>query len=237
MRLRSAEPGFRLAFLALGVALAACSTTPESKQAASDGSLQALGAESVVRGRGAPEVDRLMIRSGSIEVEVAALDAGVEAVKKLVAQLGGHVLHATAGSESAHLSVKVPSPDLELFLDRVAALGEEASRSIHAADVTDQYSDLEAEIANTRAFRDRLRVLLERADKVEDVLNVERELTRVQTQLDMLEARQKRMGADIELSTVDVSLTPEPEPRILGPLGLLWEGTRWLVVKLFVISP
>jgi len=45
------------------------------------------------------------------------------------------------------------------------------------------------------------------------------------------------MDTDIRLSVVSISLS-EPEPkRILGPLGLLYEGTKWLVIKLFVISP
>ena len=95
----------------------------------------------------------------------------------------------------------------------------------------------QAEIDNLVALRDRLRVLLDKANNVKEVLSVEQELTRVQTRLDSLVGRKQRIDQDVALSAVNVSLTEAPEPRILGPFGLLYEGVKWISIKLFVISP
>jgi hypothetical protein len=221
--------------------IAACTSTPEEAPVFDAGRTED---PSVARletspGRsGAPaEARRLLIRTGSMAVEVSDLESAVEALSAMVRERNGYTLNASTSSEWARVSAKVPAADLEAFLDQVATLGEERSRQINADDVTERFHDLQAEIENTRAFRDRLRLLLERAEKVEEVLNVERELTRVQTHLDSLESRSARMSTDIEYATVSIDFSMETAPRVLGPLGLLFEGTWWLVTKLFVISP
>ncbi len=181
--------------------------------------------------------ERRIIQSASSGVEVADLATGVANVQAIVAAKGGRISSSKIGETSATLLARVPAAHLSATLDELARLGEEKWRTTSSEDVTESYSDLEAEIENLRALRDRLRRLLDRATTVEEVLQVERELTRVQTRLDSLTARRTRMDSDVQLSALTVSLSVKPPRRILGPLGLLYEGTRWLVQKLFVISP
>ena len=188
------------------------------------------------RERFAESGERLVVRTASIEVTVDNPEERAAEVTALVEGLGGYISNSTTNEKSARLLVRVPSSELSGFLDSVSELGEEENRTVTGKDVTDSYSDLEAEIENLESMRDRLRDLLDRANDVEEVLKVERELTRVQTTLDSKLARKQRMATDIQLSAVTVSLPRVPEKRILGPLGLLYEGTKWLVVKLFVIS-
>lgn len=67
------------------------------------------------------------------------------------------------------------------------------------------------------------------------MLAVEAELTRIQTRVDTLESALKATSRDIELSAVELELEEKRPKRILGPLGLVLEGTRWIIEKLFVI--
>lgn len=187
--------------------------------------------------RGRRAASRLIIRRASIDLLVDDQGEAISRLEARAGEMGGHVTDSTLNEDSAQLSVRVPSAQLDAFLDVVASIGEETRRSVTGEDVTDTYSDLEAEIANLTSLRGRLRTLLERADEVEEVLQVEKELTRVQTQLDSLVARRHRMKTDLRLSAVFVSITERAPKRVLGPLGLLYEGTKWLAIKLFVISP
>lgn len=185
----------------------------------------------------APAPDRMVIRTGSIVVEVEEPEVALALLTARIEQLGGYVADTTTGEEIVHLSARVPAGQLESFLDEVGALGEEKTRSLTGQDVSEEYADIEAELANLVALRDRLRTLLERAEKVKEVLEVERELTRVQTRIDWITGRKERIEKDVALSQVSITLEKEPAPRILGPLGLLYEGGKWLAIKLFVISP
>jgi hypothetical protein len=185
----------------------------------------------------APAQSRVIIRTGSIEVVVAEPEVTAAKLSASVDRLGGYVSDSTTGEKSVHLAARVPSEKLESFLDEVAGQGEVRSRSISAQDVTETVADLQAEIDNLVALRDRLRVLLDKAANVKEVLQVEQELTRVQIRLDSLMSHKQRIDKDVALSAVNVSLTAAPEPRILGPFGLLYEGMKWFAIKLFVISP
>jgi multidrug resistance efflux pump len=133
--------------------------------------------------------------------------------------------------------LRVPAHRLDAALDALAALGKEISREVRAVDVTESSADLEAHLANQKALRERLRDALERAQKVDELLMVERELARVQAEIDRVEGHRARMRTSVAQSTISLALRAEPEPapkpkrRILGPLGAAW----WVVQKLWVV--
>ena len=130
------------------------------------------------------------------------------------------------------LVCRIPAAQLDAAMDRIAALGKEEGRSTSATDVTDQYADLETRLRNNSALRDRLQVLLKRATKVEDVLAIEKELNRVQSEVETMQGRLDRMKSQVALSALKVTL----ERRVvLGPLGYVGYGLWWAISKLFVI--
>jgi len=197
------------------------------------------GGDEAATGRAQPSAaasDRLLLKTAELSVAVDDVAAGARAAADLAQGLGGYVTaSSTRGEDHAHLDLRVPAARLDEALASLAALGEELARSVSASDVTAEVADLEATLANQRALRDRLRALLARAQNVEEVLQVERELTRLQTDIDSGEARLKRLRTDVALSALALDLERRKGPRILGPLGYLWVGTKWFVTKLFVI--
>ena len=114
-------------------------------------------------------------------------------------------------------------------------MGEPVSRSAQVVDVTNQAIDLDAKITNLRGLRDRMRALLDRASKIDEILKIERELNRIQTQLDSLEGQRKRLTRDVAMSSLGLRLDPAESEMILGPLGYVGAGAWWLLEKLFVI--
>ena len=81
-------------------------------------------------------------------------------------------------------------------------------------------------------FRVYMPLLLGKADDVSDVLAVEKELTRVQSEIESMQARFDRLKSEIELSVLTVTLERE---RILGPLGYIGYGVWWAFSKLFIV--
>jgi hypothetical protein len=183
--------------------------------------------------------NRELIKTASLEVRVPSVPESITATTRLVTEAGGYVSNSITGQDSAaHLKLRVPSPKLAEVLGALSKLGEEKHRQVSVQDVTEQVADLDAVIANKKALRDRLRALLARANDVKDILAVESELTRLQTEIDAIEGSLNRLRNDIAYSAVDLQLTPraEEKPRkILGPLGYLAKGTGWILKKLWVI--
>lgn len=118
-------------------------------------------------------------------------------------------------------------------MDSLSRIGTVTYRKISMDDVTAQYLDLEAEIKNKRALRDRLRQLLAKSETVKDTLAIEKELSRVQTELDQLEGRLKLLRSQVAMSTLNLNLERETIP---GPLGVATKSTGWALKKLFVLN-
>ena len=182
--------------------------------------------------RAAPGDERLLVRTASLTLELSRVGASEAAVVALPRRAGGFVENRSREDDDrARLTLRVPAAALDGTLDSLGHLGRVRDRAVRASDVTADVRDLDARIANLRATRDRLRQLVERAADVGDIAAVERELGRVQGELDSLEARQKGLRSDVALARVTVDVRRE---RVLGPLGLALAGVAWVVEKLFV---
>ena len=185
------------------------------------------------------QAGRELIKAASLEVLVPSVPESVTAATRIVTEAGGYVTEATARRDSAaRMRLRVPARKLDELLGNLSKLGEERHRQVSVQDVTEQVADLDAVLANKKALRDRLRALLARANEVKDILAVENELTRLQSEIDAMEGSLNRLRTDIAYSAVDLQLTPraaEKPKKILGPLGYLFKGTGWVIKKLFVI--
>jgi hypothetical protein len=160
---------------------------------------------------------RQLIRRAHIGLEVDGIDAAVERLQALAVELGGHVaaVQLTAGREQqrhASVALRIPAPRLDEAIAAVRELGRVQRLSVSTDDVTDQLTDLDARVSNARQLEERLLRLLEtRTGDLQQVLTAERELARVRTEIEMLEARRRSLGEQVALSTLEVVLG-EPRP-------------------------
>jgi hypothetical protein len=161
------------------------------------------------------------------------VDAGRQ-VEAIARGVGGYVESSKATDERRmSVVVRVPAVSLDSVLAAYGRLGEVEDTRISGTDVTEETTDLQARLQNLVSVRDRLRQHLARAADVEDVIAGEKELARVQAEVDVLEARLRRLGTDVAMSRVSVEVHRE---RRLGPLGWLVAGFAWVIEKLFIIE-
>jgi len=180
-----------------------------------------------------PQGERQLVRRAELALTAHGLDTIAPRATEITRGAGGYVASSVLEEgRTLRMSLRVPSTTLEPTLAALSALGEVKRREISALDVTEQLYDLEARLQNLRAVRDRLRQYLQRANAIGDVIEVERELTRVQGDIEVLEGRLKRLREDTALSQITLEVR---QKLVLGPLGQLLAGIAWLVSKLFVI--
>ena len=182
------------------------------------------------RGR-AQAGDRRLVRTADLGLEVRDGDAipGVlDAAAATAEALGGYV----AAEEPRAMTLRIPDARLDEALDALGSLAKETRRAVRVADVTDQYTDLEIRLANARALRDRLEALLAQATTVTEVLEVERELSRVTTEVERLDGQLRSLADRVALSTVRLTVADGVRP---GPVGYVlvgvYEVVKWLFVR------
>ena len=106
--------------------------------------------------------------------------------------------------------LEVPPAELAAVADALEDLGTVLSFDQLAEDVTDQLADLDTRIANLRASVERVRALYAEAVDIDSIVRLEAELTRRETDLEVLLASQQALEDRVTMSTltVDVAATP-----------------------------
>ena len=166
----------------------------------------------------APEVEeRKIVRNASLQVEVEDTELARKDVEEKVAFFKGHITNLNSyevrpGILSYNLTVRVPAENLDMAMELFTTMGVKKSESINERDITAQYTDTESRLRNLEVRRDRLRELMERkTDNLSDVLQIDRELSSVQNQIENFERTLKRHDTNVAFSTVNLSLQPEPQ--------------------------
>jgi len=167
-----------------------------------------------------------IIRTGKLVVEVPSYADSAAQVEQIVAKHRGfigdsNVVEATGGAITGTLVIRVPAEQFEGLFAALKALGRIVSEHSDAADVTAQYVDLEARIASHRVTEERLHELVRNktiVDKVSSLLEVERELQRVRSEIEQMQGELRVMGDRVALSTITLALS-EPK-RIVSSAAL-----------------
>lgn len=159
----------------------------------------------------------------------ADLPRSVAQITARAASLGGGVASSTVDygdpavvnppDAYAILVVKVPPQAVDPLIGGLADAGTVRSLEQSAQDVTDQLVDLEVRIANARQSVDNVRGFMERTQNLTELVTLEAELTRRQTELEQLEAQQRNLTDRVSLSTITIEVRPEtalPAPDARG---------------------
>ncbi len=166
----------------------------------------------------APEAEeRKIVRNASLQIEVSDTESARKEVEAKIAKLKGHVTNlrsreARAGVLSYNITIRIPADNLSKAMDDLISMGVKKSESINEQDITAQYMDTENRLKNLEVRRDRLRELMDRkTDNLSDVLQIDRELSNVQQQIENFERTLRRHDANVLFSTITLSLQPEPQ--------------------------
>ena len=176
-------------------------------------------------------IDRMTVRIAEQAVVVDSPLVAGRRVERMIHETGGY-LEQSSGSKDGKVRIvgRVPAGQLDSIMDVVAGLGSERRRSTPGIDFTDQYTDLEARLRSNIALRDRLQQLLARAATLDEVLTLERQIARIQTDIDGLQAHIDQLKSRATLASLSVSLDRK---RVLGPLAVVGNSVVWALSKLF----
>lgn len=155
---------------------------------------------------------------------------------------GGFVANESAeGTDSATLTLRIPSARHTTVVRDLEELGEVEHRSRTAEDVTAEVVDVEARVASQRRSIARIRELLDQASDLSDVVRIESELAGREANLDSLLSRQEQLSSLTTLATVTVTFyktdrAPEGGPNAVGFMSGLRGGWDAFVATIRVLG-
>jgi hypothetical protein len=165
---------------------------------------------------GAPSaeaIERKIIYTADVDLVVEDFTPITSQVDAMVKRHGGFIASSqvsgeTGQSRSGHWKLRVPITRFDEFLQEAQGkLGEVRSLARNSQDVSEEYYDVEARIRNKRQEEARLlKLLAEQTGSLEDVLRVERELSRVREEIERLEGRLRVLADLTSLTTITLRI-------------------------------
>jgi hypothetical protein len=171
---------------------------------------------------------RMMIYNASLSIEGKNADTIGSRVVGVAKRLKGFVV--SSGNNST--TIRVPADSLKFAISLIETFGKVKSRNISGNDVTDEYSDFNTRLENAEKSRKRYLELLAKANTVDEILKVEKELERLNTDIDLLKGKMNRIDHLVQYSTVTVYHSEKVKPGIVGYVFVgAYKAVKWLFVR------
>ena len=208
-------------FLALLLSLSACGSSSggtASSAAVGDASADngwaeaAMDAADTAGGADFSAVRRnaKLILNADLSLETQDFEKSAADIEKMTAEAGGYIessgTYGDTGSRSANYTLRVPQEKFEQFYAQLGENMHVVSRSRSSEDVTEQYTDIETRLATLQTKHERLLSLLEKADKMEDIISLENALADCEYEIDSLTGSKRRYDDLVGFSTFYINL-------------------------------
>ncbi|KOU21946.1 DUF4349 domain-containing protein [Streptomyces sp. WM6368] len=243
------------------VAPAADGKAPERAAAAPApaGSAGAAGSGSAAKNDRPPAVVRPnVIRTATLGIETQDVQKTLAAARTAADGAGGYVGNESTkrgedGRMTSTLTLRVPGEQYDAVLGAMEGSGKLLHRKVDAQDVTEKVADIGSRVSSQQASVARVREMMGKASALSEVVMLESELSRRQSDLESLLAQQTALKDQTSLGTITLEVTepaakPEAEkkekkeePTFLGALGGGWDVftkvLRYLTVAVGAVLP
>jgi hypothetical protein len=165
----------------------------------------------------ADQPDLLIIKNGTLVLQVADIDAGLAAATDRIKALGGYVSGSERSGEKefdqATVTFRIPAAKWDEALAGLRGIATKVlGERTTTEDVTTQVVDLAARIKNLQATERALQSIMDRAVEIKDVLAVQAELTTVRAQIEQMTAEKTTLEGQAAYSTLAVTFSLKPDP-------------------------
>ena len=176
------------------------------------------------------ETVRMIIYRSSFDIQTKDYPASVEALKALCNKYEAYFESSnTYGNEStsrnSNYVIRVPVKNYSAFTGETGGIGVIVSSSEYNEDITDRYYDTEARLESARIREERVLKILENADKLDDVLALERELSDIRYEIESLTGSLRKYDSLVTYATVNLSIR-EVKSIVTPPQTVLTFGER-----------
>ena len=143
-------------------------------------------------------------------IEVKAIDPALLSARSAITGLGGYISgsqESAAGDHTmASVTYRFPADRWEDAIDAIRGLSTKVVDLKTSSDeVTGQVIDLGARIDNLRSTETALQAIMAKATKIQDILEVQNQLTDIQGQIEELSAQQAHLKDQAAMSTLAVT--------------------------------
>lgn len=157
------------------------------------------------------EITRKIIRHATLEQKVTDLDEAIEQVMHITSDAQGYVQSSSMreygdNERIANFTLRIPEGKYDEILMQLRMIGKNVRMDEIGQDVTEEYYDNEARIKNLKLQEEAVQKLFDKAERMEDILVIQKELFSLRADIEVLEGRNRYLDHLATLATVDLML-------------------------------
>lgn len=169
----------------------------------------------------------MIIKNAEIKLLVADTDVAIDRATQVVGDAGGYIISSRVWSQPyydgknykyATLTIGIPANQFEHTLSRLRGLAVQIlDETASGEDVTNQFVDLQSQLTNLEATRERIKTFLDSAQNVDEALRINQELANVEAQIEQIKGQMNYLQDRSAYSTITINFEPklpELEPTV-----------------------
>lgn len=174
-------------------------------------------------------------------IQVTDIETAVERLTELAASYGGYIVDSQINNYEhnayARISMKIPADQFDGVRGSLKEVGKVLNQHLRANDITNQYYDAETRLRNWQAQEQRYLEILQEADTVGDIIQVESALSNIRMQIEQLQGQLKLWDHEVAYSTLEAELHTKESPVTVNdpwqPISLqeTWKACQDAVLK------
>ena len=168
-----------------------------------------------------------MIYDASLQIESKVPYITISKIKNISQKENGYILNL--GNDN--ITIRVPVENMNQTIQEIHQLGVIKNSDLYGKDITSSYYDITIRLENLEKIKGRYLELLKKSDSVDTTLRIEKEIERLQLEIESLKGQYQRLTHLKEFSTIVIGITVPISP---GPIGWIfveiYEGIKWLFV-------
>lgn len=159
-------------------------------------------------------MNRKIIKNASLSFETRSYDEFIVNLSVCVKKYGGYIQDENSYGESltyssdrrADFTLRIPMTGYDAFMNEACNIGNVTFKSESANDVTLSYVDTESRIKSIQTEYDTLIGILEKAEKLEDVITIQERISEVTYQLESYKSQLRLYDDLISYCTVNINV-------------------------------
>ena len=201
-----------------------CSDSAESKISATDMSVVAEESATV-----APIVSNLkdkeavinetkpelkIIKTGTIRFQTSDIQSSFSQIRNATNKYKAYIQSDNSGTDYSsnyrNVTIRIPNNYFNAFIDEISKGVKYFDRKeITAQDVTEEFVDIEARLKAKRTLENRYLEILQKANKISEILEIESELSKIREEIEATEGRLKYLENRVSMSTISIEMYTE----------------------------
>jgi len=157
----------------------------------------------------------MIARTADLTLRTKEFDQTRAGLEEILKRHGGYLgeLKVSAPADSGRAltaTLRIPAAQFDVTMAELKKLGHVEFESQGGEEVTQQYVDLEARLANGKHTEQRLtEILRQRTGKLQEVLKVELEIDRVRGEIEQMQAEKKELSKRVTFATLNTTVKEE----------------------------